>query len=122
MKNYFLIYGAMAVFTLALFNSCYYDNEENLYPGGCDITDLKYTDILPIFENNCYACHGNGQRQGDIDLGSYAKLKTYADVGTLFCAINHGDGCSPMPQGSPKIDQCSIDQIEAWIKDGALEK
>lgn len=32
----------------------------------------------------------------------------------------NGDGTSPMPSGSPKLDKAIIDSIAAWIDNGAL--
>ena len=46
-----------------------------------------------------------------------------AGFGSMVGALNHEPGFTPMPNppGSPKIAQCDIDKIEAWIADGAPE-
>lgn len=117
--------ACIAAFSLSLilFHSCYYDVEEELYPSNnCDTTGLVYDDILPIFKSNCYVCHGNGENQGGIELGSYDKLKTWVDNGILLCAIEHRkENCSNMPKNSPKLDSCSIAKIRNWINEGSAQ-
>ena len=50
--------------------ACKKENEETLInkqggPGVCDTANMKYTvNVLPIIQNNCYSCHGNGQGEG----------------------------------------------------------
>lgn len=102
-------------------SSCYYDVEEELYPGGgCETANMSYTnDIIPILTNNgCLGCHGD---LATLDLTGYQDLKIYADNGALLGSIRHENGYRPMPDNMPKIDQCDIDKIAAWIEQGTLE-
>ena len=43
--------------------SCYYDNEEALYPSagnGCDTLEVSFNNtIVPILSTYCYTCHSN---------------------------------------------------------------
>jgi hypothetical protein len=114
----------ITVFALvALLVGCYYDNEEELYPATtCDTATVTYsTDVVSILTNNqCIACHNNTSPSGGIDLDNHADLKISVDNGKLMGSINHSSGFSPMPQGSAsKINQCSIDKLQAWVAAGA---
>lgn len=103
---------------------CYYDVEEELYPEAaiCDTSNVTYSGtVLPILQNDCYSCHGNGTSLGGVSLDPYNNLKVYVDNGKLVCTINHNSGCSPMPQNSAQLDACQLLQIETWINNGALE-
>jgi len=106
-----------------IFTSCYYDNEEELYPEDtCKTDDMSYSnDIVPILEDNCYSCHDQANNQGGVTLEGYSNLKAYVDNGKLLGAIKHEPGFSEMPQDEPQLEQCQIDKIEAWIDQGALD-
>lgn len=107
--------------TVVFFASCYYDNEETLYPPTeCITVDMSYQDdIEPIISRNCYQCHSASANLGDVTLDSYTDLKVYVDNGKLMGAINHDPGFAPMPEDAPQLSECSIDKIESWIADGA---
>ena len=106
---------------------CYYDNEETLYPGSegdCDTTQVTFTlDIQPILSNYCYACHSN---QNAPDNGNNIRLENYTDVksmsGSIIEAINHNPPFTPMPFGEGKLNDCLINQFEAWVNQGLAEK
>ncbi len=102
-------------------NSCSSDKESEL--GGnsfCEFTAVSYSqDVLPIIDDNCYGCHGNGSTQGGIDLDGYNLIEPLASNGVLFCSINHDSGCSSMPQNQPQLPDCDILLIETWINEGA---
>jgi len=46
-----------------MFGSCYYDNEENLYPElqqDCDTSNINFAGgIQPMLAANCFSCHSN---------------------------------------------------------------
>jgi hypothetical protein len=105
-----------------MFASCYYDVEEILYPDTeCDIEMMSYTnDIVPILSDNCYTCHNTQARFGNIILDSHQELSKYFTTNDLLLgAIKHNPGFSAMPQGAPKLLDCQINKIEAWINQGA---
>jgi hypothetical protein len=115
-KKTTLLFFSIVIYCL---QGCYYDIEQELYPsGGCNTADMSYaTDIIPILQNNsCISCHGD---LASLDLNGYADLKVYIDNGRLMGSINHLSGFRAMPDNSPKIDQCSIDKLQAWIDAGA---
>lgn len=109
--------------TMIFFSSCYYDNEETLYPPTeCVTADMSYqTDIVPIISNNCYVCHSAISNTGNVTLEGYTELKKYVDSGQLMGAINHDPGYSPMPDNAPKLGDCNIAKIESWIAAGAQD-
>ena len=103
--------------------SCFYDNEEELYPENTCITEaMSYSgNVLPILEDNCYSCHDQASNQGGVTLEGYINLKVYVDNGKLLGVIKHEPGFPEMPQNSPQLGGCQIAKIEAWINQGALE-
>lgn len=107
--------------TLVFFASCYYDNEETLYPPTeCMTENMSYqADIIPILESNCYVCHSAAANLGNITLEGYSEVKKYVDSGQLMGAINHEQGFFFMPKDAPQLNECTIEKIEAWISDGA---
>ena len=110
-----------AIFILALFTGCYYDKEDELY-GNCDTTNVSYSQTITNILTNyaCLNCHGNPTSNGaPFSLTTYANVKTQVDANRLFGAINHQTGFAPMPQGAPKMNQCDINKVKAWIDAGA---
>ncbi|MDR3711697.1 MAG: hypothetical protein P4L51_02690 [Puia sp.] len=90
----------------------------------CDTVGVQYSvQILSILQQNCYSCHGSGNTggSGGIDLSSYAKLKVYADNGYLVGNVTHNPDPKyhPMPFGLPKLPDCEVNTIVAWVDQGA---
>ena len=89
---------------------------------GIDSCGLEFIDfgedVLSIFEQNCFACHGNGTSLGGVDLSSYAGIVQVGMTGQLLGSIEHEPGFNPMPQGGAMLSPCSIAIIETWIQDG----
>ena len=113
-----LLVGVLGLFLL---NSCYYDSEEELY-GTCNTTNITYSqNITNIFLNNsCMNCHGNPTSNGaPFSLVTYADVKAQVDAGRLLGAINHELGFAPMPKDAPKMSQCDIDKVTAWVAAGS---
>jgi hypothetical protein len=101
--------------------SCYYDNEEDLYPTppACDTTNVSYAnDVWPIISSNCTGCHSGGAPQGNISLENYDDIVVAANNGSLLGVIRHDEGWSPMPKGGAKLPDCDISKIEKWVDDG----
>ena len=109
------------IIALTLLTGCHYDVEEELY-GTCNTTNVTYsTTIRNILTNNaCLNCHGTPASNGaPFSLEGYANVKAQVDAHRLFGAINHENGFAPMPQGGPKMNQCDINKVKAWIDAGA---
>ncbi len=104
------------------FVSCYYDNEEALYPSlnnSCDTTNVTYSaTILPILQNNCYSCHSNANSAfgGNVQLEAYSDV--VANIARIIPAIKQ-TGSKPMPPNG-KLKDCSINQFDIWVRNGML--
>ena len=121
MKN--LLFFSLA---LVILSGCYYDNEEDLYPNEtpCDTTNVTFSGtVLPILNDYCNACHGSGSQSGGIVLDNYESVSKQAKIpagqpGSLYGAITHDPGNSPMPKSGGQLSDCNIKKIEIWIADG----
>jgi hypothetical protein len=108
----------------SLISSCYYDKEELLYgSGNVPCTDTTGTvsyaqKVVPLFQQYCYSCHNSSFPSGNIVMGTFAADKALAQSAKLMGSINHSSGFSPMPQGTPKLDNCQIAIVKKWMDSG----
>jgi hypothetical protein len=111
--------------TILLFTaSCYYDNEEALYPSlnsSCDTTNVTFsTNIVPLLANSCLSCHSNTTA---ASAGNNIRLQDYIDVkahtAAIAGSIKHTGTFSPMPKNGGKLNACSIILVDIWIRNGA---
>ncbi len=121
-KNILTLLSAGLFFLLVTTNSCYYDKEEILYPGGvCDTASVTYSrSVTPVLSANCTGCHGGNTPSAGISLDNYNGIKAVADNGKLWGSVSHTAGFSPMPKNSTKMSSCNIAKIKKWIDAGAL--
>jgi len=120
-----ILYAIVSASLLLLLHSCYYDNEQTLYPFGtnCDTTNVTYsTTVRNILQNgSCLTCHsGTAASGGAIALDNYVAVKTIAQSGRLYGAINHAPGYQAMPQNGGKLTVCDIRKVKVWIDAGML--
>jgi hypothetical protein len=119
MKRLFISFLAFAIFSF-FFVSCYYDNEEALYPSlnsSCDTTNVTYSGtIAPILNNSCLTCHSVAATGGSIVLTSYADV--VANAPRITGSIKQLSGFSAMPKNSGKLKSCSINQWDIWVRNG----
>lgn len=125
MKKTMLLFSAAVIAGLVSITSCSKSNEEDLSSGGnptgCDTVNMQYSaDVLPVLQNNCYGCHGNGGAAGGVNLDDYDHVKIQADNGALIGTITHASGYVPMPLNLPQLSDCDINKIMSWINNGAL--
>ncbi len=121
-----LMVFAMISITLS---SCYYDNEEELYPStaNCVTENMSYAnDVWPVINASCTGCHGGANPSGGIKLENYTDVAAAAAIGagsygSLYGTISHASGNSPMPKNGNKLPDCTISQIKAWIDQGAKD-
>ena len=109
---------------------CYNDKYDKLYVTPttvvCDTTAMSFAnDILPILNTNCNiagGCHdAAGQSTSGFNFTSYAGVQTESTTATMVNDINGTPGSRDhaMPLNLPKIAECDIDKITAWINQGA---
>jgi mono/diheme cytochrome c family protein len=83
----------------------------------CNTDGVTYnTTIQPILAVNCFICHG---ASGPANLQDITTLQELAANGKLFKVITHADGVPAMPKNQPKLSDCDIAKIKAWIDAGA---
>ena len=119
MKRIFISLAVAAIFSF-LFVSCYYDNEEALYPtlnNACDTTNVTFSGtITPLLSNNCYSCHSNA----NASFGGGIHLQDYTDVvasSAKIAAAIKRTGPFPMPPGG-QLSACPVSQFDIWVKNG----
>jgi hypothetical protein len=103
-------------------SSCYYDNEETLYPDlkQCDTSNVTFRNsVTRMLADNCLACHSNSQAALN---GNNVKLENYADVvsnaARVSGAIKHLPSFSPMPKNGGRLNSCLIRQFDIWVEKG----
>ena len=104
---------------------------------GQDSADLKmYTDkVVPIFQANCYRCHGGMNHRGGFVMDTKAGMAKGGHDGAVIVAghpeqsllvklIRHEgpnkDDPMDMPPNKPKISDADIATVEQWVKAGAI--
>ena len=82
------------------------------------------TEIQPIFTANCTSCHGGS---GGLTLTSYSDLmgNDVVDPGNsttskLIQRLKGTSGGTQMPKNQDPLDDATINLIETWIDEGAL--
>jgi len=89
--------------------------------GSCNTDNMSFSaTIEPILDLKCVGCHNPNNVSGGVLLSSYADVKTVVDNGSLLGAIKWEPGFTNMPFNGNQLPACEIDQIEAWINQGAL--
>jgi hypothetical protein len=123
MKKLFLPTLLLSFF-LFFTGSCFYDTEEELYPelpgqGNCDLSSVSFqTVVWPIMQGNCVGCHGGANPSGNVFIRNYQDVQSLASSGKLSGVLKGLSGNTPMPPSGP-LDDCSINQIDAWIALGS---
>lgn len=117
----------LPVILLAMLSSCYYNNEQDLYPPGsenCDTTNFTFSEtIFPIISANCIECHSGGSPLGIRLLEDYNTISAAGQIpvgqnGSLYGAISHNAANKPMPWNRPKLSDCNIIKVKKWIDAG----
>jgi hypothetical protein len=115
-------YSLLLLFTAALFNSCYYDNEEYLYSSvPCDNTFTFTSRIAPLVAQQCASgCHEGPNPSANLSLVTYDEIKTIVDNGGFAGSLDGSNGYSIMPKGTSGLNICDKNAVIAWIGAGAL--
>jgi mono/diheme cytochrome c family protein len=101
-----------------------------------DDAQLKfYTEkVVPIFQANCYRCHGGMNHRGGFSMDTRAGMAKGGHDGTVLVPghpeqsllvklIRHegpADDPMPMPPNKPKISDEDIATVTQWVKAGAI--
>ncbi|HPI54395.1 MAG TPA: hypothetical protein PLU10_06850 [Chitinophagaceae bacterium] len=112
--SHFLLPVIFAI--IALSTSCEYTSKDKLLAnsGVCDTSNVKYsTTISTMMTNYCTNCHGGSSPSGGINLEGYSNMSIYAE--SSLNAMKNGS----MPQGSSKLDDCTINKLDRWILNGS---
>jgi uncharacterized membrane protein len=95
--------------------------KNNSCSGRCDTATFTFAlAIKPLMDGKCVGCHNPGNLGGNIDLSTYAGVKTVALNGKLYGSIAQQAGFSPMPKNGTKFTDCEITQVQKWIANGSL--
>ena len=92
------------------------------------------TKVQPIFQTNCYRCHGGMNHRGGLSLQTRAGMLKGGHDGTVLVPgdpaksllvrlIRHEGPANdpmPMPPKLPKISDADIAIVERWVKAGAI--
>ena len=75
--------------------------------------------IQPMLDINCSTsgCHSSSSGAAGYILTTHSEVSSAS--ATVYDAINH-TGSSPMPLGSPKLEDSLIQQFQCWIEQGEL--
>jgi cytochrome c len=90
--------------------------------------------VQPIFQANCYRCHGGMNHRGGLNIQSRAGMIKGGHDGQVLVPgdpsksllvrlIRHEGPANdpmPMPPKSPKISDEDIATVERWVKSGAI--
>ena len=109
---------------LSLFHvGCYYDNIERKYnQSGCDLTSVSLTIVVkPLVDQFCVACHQGSSPAAGLLLEGYQDVKASVLQGEFSIRINKPLSDPLKMPPNALIDSCSIEKINIWIANGALE-
>jgi mono/diheme cytochrome c family protein len=125
MRRTFIFLLGLATALLLLYSGCKHEPEDFIPdpdPTTCDTTNVTYNGtVFPILSQYCISCHSGANPSGGLDFTKYDQLAFVAQNGALLGAIKHLQGYSPMPQGSAKLSDCKIRQIEIWLRDTTFQ-
>ncbi|MEP6663717.1 MAG: c-type cytochrome domain-containing protein [Verrucomicrobiota bacterium] len=139
MKNKILILALASSFSLAVFTATAADKvDTSKLPPASDKKDLTYDkDIKPIFEKNCFKCHGEEKQKSKLRLDTLAAVLKGGENGpnvipgksaesTLVHAVarisTEEDEHMPPAKKDGTINAMSkedVGLIRAWIDQGA---
>ena len=79
-------------------------------------------DILPILEEHCYDCHGDGEKKGKVTFDTFASPEALMGQTDLWVHAlkNIRSGMMP-PAKEERLSAAEFATLENWIKWGALK-
>ncbi len=103
---------------IIILQACAYKKEVAETPCVLEASVSFVTKVAPVIQSNCFQCHNNNFKLGNVTLEGYDNVRKVAASGKLFNVINHSPGFAKMPKNSNKLDDCSIATIKKWIDNG----
>jgi cytochrome c len=96
--------------------------------------DFYSANVRPIFQANCYRCHGGMNHKGGLNMQTRTGMLKGGHVGpglvpgdpekSLIVRLMRHEGPAndpmPMPPKQPQISDADIAIVERWIKAGAI--
>jgi len=120
----FWILAILFLGVVMVVQSCYYDNEEELYPfdaAACDtVATITYTNTIQAITNgNCAVsgCHTGVSPTGGLFLDTYLQVREIALNGDMSSRVLVSED---MPPSGP-LSRCDMEAIQTWINEGAPE-
>lgn len=105
-----------------LYNSCYFDKKEAIYPvapAPCDTSVFTYSgSVKNILDNYCNGCHSTSLASGGVILDTYAGAHASAANGQLIPSLSGSNGQPAMPPNAP-LEECKITTLTKWVEAGA---
>ncbi len=105
-------------------------------PAAQDAASLKFYSekVVPIFQANCYRCHGGMNHRGGFQMDTRAGMAKGGHDGVVIVAghpeqsllvklIRHEgpkDDPMDMPPHKDKLSDADIATVEQWVKAGAI--
>jgi cytochrome c len=92
------------------------------------------TKVEPIFQANCYRCHGGMNHRGGLNIATKAGMLRGGHDGAVLVPgdparsllvrlIRHegpANDPKPMPPSRPKLSDADIAAVEQWVRAGAI--
>lgn len=126
----------VGVGVVALGVAAFTGNPARVQAAGAQDDGLKmYSEkVVPIFQANCYRCHGGMNHRGGFQMDTRAGMDKgghdgkvivpgHPEQSLLVKLIRHEgpkDDPMDMPPNKPKISDADIATVEQWVKAGAL--
>lgn len=91
-------------------------------PARTDQVALFEKEILPILEDHCYGCHGDGEDKGKVTLDTFGSTAELMNQQELWVHVlkNIRGGLMP-PAKKDRIPSEDFAKLEDWIKSGPLK-
>ncbi len=105
-----------------------YPNPNSAYPNPVTTSgDVSFAkDILPIFVDNCFKCHGGDKTEKGLILNSYTSVMAGSQNGAVIVAGSAADSMlfqlvsnGKMPKSGTKLTDQQLELIKNWINSGA---
>lgn len=88
-----------------------------------------HADVAPILRDYCSACHSGKEKEGELNLETYANLKQGGENGSplpkaageasLLQKVIHGSKPAMPPKKEPQPTPADLAVLDAWLKAGA---